>query len=194
MGSKPCESNCYCGRHRFHPNRGHHPNGTFTHPKDCRCAVHARLARGGGRKPGWIGWVGADNPNWKGGISRNNYHYKLIQIERYPEKHAARIEVSKAYKRGDLIKQPCCVCGANNKKSEFHHFSYLPEFALSGYFVCRKHHIIFDNFLRAGIDIGKYFQFALPVLSNGYLNCVLPDKIKVFKYNSKQSAYEISKK
>ena len=67
MGSKPCESNCYCGRHRFHPNRGHHPNGTFTHPKDCRCAVHARLARGGGRKPGWIGWVGADNPNWKGG-------------------------------------------------------------------------------------------------------------------------------
>ena len=26
------------------------------------------------------------NGNWKGGISKDNYHYKKIQIERYPKK------------------------------------------------------------------------------------------------------------
>lgn len=102
-----------------------------------------------------------NNPNWKNGISKNNYHYKLIQMQRYPEKHKARTEVWKAYRRGYLIKQPCCIC--SNTKSEFHHFDYSPEFSLCGYFVCRKHHKIFDRFLRIGIDIGKYFQLCLSV-------------------------------
>ncbi|HRQ55036.1 MAG TPA: hypothetical protein PL018_12315 [Ignavibacteriaceae bacterium] len=29
---------------------------------------------------------GENNPNWKGGISKDNYHYKKIQVERYPVK------------------------------------------------------------------------------------------------------------
>lgn len=34
---------------------------------------------------------GENNPNWKGGISQNYYHYKKIQKQRYPEKIKARV-------------------------------------------------------------------------------------------------------
>jgi len=29
---------------------------------------------------------GDKNGNWKGGISKNNYHYKKLQIEKFPER------------------------------------------------------------------------------------------------------------
>jgi transcriptional regulator len=34
--------------------------------------------------------LGKCNPNWKGGISSNNYHYKKLQIERYPDRTISR--------------------------------------------------------------------------------------------------------
>ena len=67
---------------------------------------------------------GKKNPNWKNGISKNNYHYKKIQKERYPERIKAREMVSKALKSGKLIKPlPCGSCGLH-LNLEAHHEDY----------------------------------------------------------------------
>lgn len=79
---------------------------------------------------------GEDNPNWKGGISSNNYHYKKIQIARYPERVKARNAVSRALKSGRLIKKPCVKCGDN--KSFAHHTDYSKP--LDVVWLCRTHH------------------------------------------------------
>jgi len=39
---------------------------------------------------------GKNNPRWKGGISKNHYHYKKIQMERHPERVKARNILNKA--------------------------------------------------------------------------------------------------
>ena len=52
------------------------------------------------------------NPNWKGGRSKDNYYYKKRQKAKYPEKIRARELVSKALKRGRLVKPDECInCG-----------------------------------------------------------------------------------
>jgi hypothetical protein len=79
---------------------------------------------------------GESNPNWKGGISKNNYHYKKIQVERYPEKTKARNAVRRAVKNGMLIKLPCAQCG--NRESFAHHDDYTKP--LEVVWLCRKHH------------------------------------------------------
>lgn len=53
--------------------------------------------------------VGNKNPNWKGGISENNYHYKKLQVERYPERVNARKLVHNAIKDGKLVRG--CIRG-----------------------------------------------------------------------------------
>ena len=78
------------------------------------------------------------NPNWKGGISKNNYHYKKLQVQRYPEKIKARDKVYRAVKSGKLEKQPCEVCG--DPKSEAHHYKGY-KFPLDVQWLCKKHHI-----------------------------------------------------
>lgn len=50
------------------------------------------------------------NPNWKGGISTNNLHYKLLFQARYPEKAKAHSAVTYAIGAGLLIKKPCEIC------------------------------------------------------------------------------------
>lgn len=77
-----------------------------------------------------------NNGNWKGGISKNHYHYKKIQMERYPERVKARQEVFNAIQRGEIIRQACVVCGA--EKAHAHHEDYSKP--LDVIWLCRKHH------------------------------------------------------
>lgn len=69
-----------------------------------------------------------NNPNWKNGISKNNYHYKKIQKERYPEKIKAREAVQKALRYGKLIKPNTCeICKEyfkDKRKIHGHHEDY----------------------------------------------------------------------
>lgn len=66
--------------------------------------------------------TGPANKNWKGGISKNNMHYKAIQLQRYPEHVRARQIVANALKAGKLIKNNCLVCGDTNTHA--HHKCY----------------------------------------------------------------------
>jgi len=78
---------------------------------------------------------GAANGNWKGGVpyteSRRRYQFK------HPLKHAAHREMTRAMRRGELLKQPCEVCGAD--KVDGHHDDYSKP--LSVRWLCRRHHI-----------------------------------------------------
>jgi hypothetical protein len=79
---------------------------------------------------------GEDNPNWKNGISKDNYHYKKLQMQRYPEHVKARELVNRALKSGKISKMPCAVCGNNNVVA--HHPDYSKP--LNVIWLCRKHH------------------------------------------------------
>jgi len=69
--------------------------------------------------------IGEKNPNWKKGISKNNYHYKKIQKEKYPEKIKARESVYKAIKSGKLIKPDNCkICKRRTSRLHGHHKYY----------------------------------------------------------------------
>lgn len=52
-----------------------------------------------------------------------------------PEKYAARRAVQKALARGELVRQPCEVCGG---KAEAHHSDYSRPLDVRWF--CRKHH------------------------------------------------------
>lgn len=56
--------------------------------------------------------------------------------ERHPEKHRARTAVSNALKLGQLIRQPCQICG--DSKSEAHHEDYSKP--LDVIWLCNEHH------------------------------------------------------
>lgn len=79
---------------------------------------------------------GPANHNWRGGISRDNYHYKKLQMERYPERIAARVEVYKEIRAGRLIRGACEVCGETNTQA--HHDDYSQPLAVR--WLCRKCH------------------------------------------------------
>jgi len=64
--------------------------------------------------------TGENNPNWKGGISKDNYHYRKIQIERYPERIKARQKVHYYKKVGQLIPGSCEHCGTNEGITAHH--------------------------------------------------------------------------
>lgn len=57
--------------------------------------------------------AGKNNGNWKGGISKDNYHYKKLQKERYPERIKARSKVNRAIRSGKLRKENCKFCGTD---------------------------------------------------------------------------------
>ena len=80
--------------------------------------------------------TGKMNPNWKGGISANNYHYKLIQIERYPDRVHSRALAYEAYRSGKLIKDVCEKCRSGN--TEMHHDDYSKPFDVR--WLCKDHH------------------------------------------------------
>jgi ribosomal protein S27AE len=79
---------------------------------------------------------GDKNPNWRGGISKNNYHYKKIQMARYPERIRARVAVYYAIKSGKLIKGLCQACGSSVVTA--HHDDYTQP--LNVQWFCATHH------------------------------------------------------
>ena len=80
--------------------------------------------------------TGINNGNWKGGKSKDNYSYKLIQKERYPERIKARDVVCHAIKDGRITRGNCGVCGKTN--AEAHHEDYNKP--LDIVWLCKEHH------------------------------------------------------
>lgn len=79
---------------------------------------------------------GSNNPNWKGGISKNNYHYKKLQVKRYPERVYAREKLAKAVSSGKIKRGKCQVCGKENAHA--HHEDYSKPLDVQWF--CRDHH------------------------------------------------------
>jgi ribosomal protein S27AE len=79
---------------------------------------------------------GEKNPRWKGGVSKDNYRYKKRQMERYPERIKARLDVLHAKKSGKLKKGKCEVCGSTDVVA--HHDDYSKPLEVRWF--CRKHH------------------------------------------------------
>lgn len=77
-----------------------------------------------------------NSPCWKGGISKNYYHYRLIQKARYPDRVKARLLAHKAERSGVLVKQPCEICGSLDVQK--HHDDYSKPLEVK--WLCRKHH------------------------------------------------------
>ncbi len=82
------------------------------------------------------GMYGENNPNWKGGRSKDNYYYKLRQIERYPERVKARDILKREIRSGRMKRGLCEVCGDQNGQA--HHDDYSKP--LDVIWLCRKHH------------------------------------------------------
>ena len=82
--------------------------------------------------------TGANNPNWKGGIAADHYHYKKLQVERYPERVAARKAVFDAVKSGRLVKE-LCACGQADVQAH-HHQGYDRANRLNVLWRCRSCH------------------------------------------------------
>jgi len=78
---------------------------------------------------------GEANPNWKGGFTNTQRFGR--HKEKYPEKYLARLLMTKAIRRGDLVKQPCEVCGS--EEVEGHHDDYSKPLAVR--WLCKTHHI-----------------------------------------------------
>ena len=79
---------------------------------------------------------GSSNGNWRGGVSTNNYRYKLHQKEKFPERVRARDLLIHAVMAGRVLKESCRVCG--ELKSEAHHEDYARP--LDVVWLCRTHH------------------------------------------------------
>jgi hypothetical protein len=79
---------------------------------------------------------GEKNQNWKGGVSKSPIIYRRVQLQRYPERCAARKAVAEAIRTGDLSRQPCVVCG--KAQTHAHHEDYSRP--LDVIFLCQKHH------------------------------------------------------
>jgi ribosomal protein S27AE len=107
--------------------------------KFCSISCHSSHKLKRWRASGWKqkrNMSGSNNPSWKGGISKNKYHYRKIQKERYPEKVLAREKAHYAITQGKLKRMPCEVCG--ELKVHAHHDDY--SMPLNVRWLCRKHH------------------------------------------------------
>jgi hypothetical protein len=110
-------ASCYCCGKEFLTSRRN-----LRESKNVCCSRTCCSIIGGRIKAEFVNQDGFNNPNWKDGISKNNYHYKLIQKERYPERIRARQIAYDARRRGKLIPKTCRVCG--NPEVEMHHKDY----------------------------------------------------------------------
>lgn len=93
-----------------------------------------------------VNQAGENNRHWKGGISKDHSHYARIQVERYPERVAARRAVREAVRSGRLVRQPCEVCGS--KKVQAHHEDYSRRLDVK--WLCTEHHRAAHNGMPTG--------------------------------------------
>lgn len=80
---------------------------------------------------------GDKNPMWKGGVSKDFYRAKKIQMLRHPEKCKARDLLFRAIRSGKIQRGNCEVCGEPN--AEGHHKDYSLPFDVI--WLCKKHHM-----------------------------------------------------
>jgi len=59
--------------------------------------------------------------------------------ERHPDRVAARQATAAAIDRGELVRQPCGICGAEPTQAH-HHRGYAPEHWFDVIWLCRAHH------------------------------------------------------
>jgi hypothetical protein len=107
----------------------------FLHPKSNRnrfcsneCRAKQVIATGQ--------FKGEKNPRWLGGVSNDNMRYRRRQMERDPEKEAARRAVLYAVRTGKLVRQPCEKCGET--PAEGHHDDYSKPLEVR--WLCPTHH------------------------------------------------------
>jgi hypothetical protein len=87
--------------------------------------------------------LGADNPGWKGGVSRIHVRYTNRFRAKFPEKARAHQLVYAAVKSGRLIRpESCSACGVDCKPHG-HHDDYSKP--LSVRWLCRLCHRIADR-------------------------------------------------
>ena len=91
--------------------------------------------------------TGSLNPNWRGGICKDYYRYKLIQMRRYPQKMKARALAYAAIRSGKLLRQDCEECG--DPKTQTHHPDYRSPMKIK--WLCVKCHRDAHN----GIGVGR---------------------------------------
>ncbi|MBL0935530.1 MAG: hypothetical protein IBJ07_12370 [Rhizobiaceae bacterium] len=56
-----------------------------------------------------------------------------------PSRYRAHVAVGKALARGELVKQPCEVCGTTHGRIDAHHDNYDEPLAVR--WLCRLHHV-----------------------------------------------------
>ena len=59
-----------------------------------------------------------------------------VYAERHPERYIAKCMVASALRRGELIRQPCSICG--DPRSQAHHPNYAEP--LNVIWLCKRHH------------------------------------------------------
>jgi len=83
-------------------------------------------------------YIGSKNPNWKGGITKNYYHYKKIQLKRYPERVKCRQLVTNALSSGKLKRPSTCSSCGGKCKPHAHHDDYSKPLDVD--WLCRHCH------------------------------------------------------
>jgi len=78
---------------------------------------------------------GAANNNWRGGSA--NTERKRRYRERNPEKHAAHLALTRALRRGAIVRQSCERCGVD--RVEGHHDDYSKPLEVR--WLCKRHHL-----------------------------------------------------
>lgn len=125
----PVDRNCeICGKHfTARPSKVRNGQGRF-------CSLSCANKDPNRNKPDQ---KGENNPNWKGGIAKDNYRYKKLQIVRYPKRVYARKRVNEAIKAGTLLREPCRECGTT-QDIQGHHEDYSKP--LDVIWLCRSCH------------------------------------------------------
>jgi len=82
---------------------------------------------------------GVNNPNWKGGISKEHYRYNREARLKYPEKNRAGDMFRYAVRTGKLIRPTICSsCKKHFNMIEGHHEDYNKPLEVK--WLCRKCH------------------------------------------------------
>lgn len=100
------------------------------------CGIKCGSKKSANSRRGKRDYRGSNNPNWKGGMAKNHYHYKKLQMQRYPDRVEARRKVHVAVKAGKLNRGACAECGYS--KTFAHHEDYSKP--LEVIWLCRLHH------------------------------------------------------
>lgn len=87
--------------------------------------------------------VGADNPAWKGGVSRDHVRYANRFRAKFPEKARAHSLVYDAIKSGRLTRPDACSACGVGCKPHGHHDDYSKPLAVR--WLCRPCHRIADR-------------------------------------------------